>query len=199
LVFSDIERLKKLLSDDMRKVQFIFSGKAHPRDEGGKNLISEILNFSEKEEFKNKIAFIENYDISVAKRLVQGCDVWLNNPRKPLEASGTSGMKIIANGGLNFSILDGWWCEGYKPDTGWKIESPDVETASQDEIDIAEAKSIYETLENQIIPLFYKRDENNIPVDWVKLIKSSIKNLAPYFNTDRMVKEYTEMFYMKVK
>jgi starch phosphorylase len=199
LIFSDIERLKKLLSDDKRKVQFIFSGKAHPRDEGGKNLISEILNFSEKEEFKNKIAFIENYDISVAKRLVQGCDVWLNNPRKPLEASGTSGMKIIANGGLNFSILDGWWCEGYKPDTGWKIESPDVETASQDEIDIAEAKSIYETLENQIIPLFYKRDENNIPVDWVKLIKSSIKNLAPYFNTDRMVKEYTEMFYMKVK
>ncbi|HEY5122670.1 MAG TPA: alpha-glucan family phosphorylase, partial [Ignavibacteria bacterium] len=115
LLFSDIERLKKLLSDDKRKIQFIFSGKAHPRDEGGKNLISEILHFSEKEEFRNKLVFVENYDISVAKRLVQGCDVWLNNPRKPLEASGTSGMKIIANGGLNFSILDGWWCEGYKP------------------------------------------------------------------------------------
>jgi len=125
--------------------------------------------------------------------------VWLNNPRKPLEASGTSGMKIIANGGLNFSILDGWWCEGYKPDTGWKIDTPETETASQEEIDKAEALSLYDTLENEIIPLFYKRDEKNIPVEWLKLIKSSIKNLAPYFNTDRMVKEYTELFYTKVK
>ena len=199
LIFSDIERLKKILSDDKRRIQFVFSGKAHPKDEGGKHLISEIIHFSEQEEFKNKIVFIENYDISVAKRLVKGCDVWLNNPRKPLEASGTSGMKIIANGGLNFSILDGWWCEGYKPDTGWKIDTPALETASQEEIDKAEALSIYDTLENEIIPLFYKRDEKNIPVDWLKLIKSSIKNLTPYFNTDRMVKEYTELFYTKVK
>ena len=199
LIFNDFERFKKLMLNNEYKIQFIFSGKSHPRDEGGKYLISEILRISEMEEFRNKIVFLENYDISVAKRLVQGCDVWLNNPRKPLEASGTSGMKVISNGGLNLSILDGWWCEGYSPESGWKIECPEIENASQEQIDAAEAISLYETLENEIMPLFYARDNKNIPVDWVKKIKSSIRKLTPYFNTDRMVKEYTEMFYMKVK
>ena len=199
LIFTDFERFKKLMANDKYKIQFIFSGKSHPRDEGGKHLISEIIRISEMEEFRNKIVFIENYDISVAKRLVQGCDIWLNNPRRPLEASGTSGMKIVANGGLNLSILDGWWCEGYTPETGWEINSPEKDNLSPEEIDAAEAKSLYDTLESEILPLFYNRDNNNIPVQWIKKIKSSIKNLAPYFNTDRMVKEYTEMFYMKVK
>lgn len=200
LIFRNIERLKKILSNDKMKVQFVFSGKAHPKDEGGKYLISEILRYSETEEFKNKIVFLDNYDIDVAKQLVRGCDVWLNNPRKPLEASGTSGMKVIANGGLNFSILDGWWIEGYTPETGWAIETPaNYESMPENEVDNFESESLYNTLENDIIPLFYKRGADGIPADWVKKIKGSIKNLAGQFNTERMVKEYYEMFYSQVK
>lgn len=200
LIFRNIERLKKIITNEKMPVQFVFSGKAHPKDEGGKNLISEIMFYSNSEDFKNRIVFIDNYDIDVAKHLVRGCDVWLNNPRKPLEASGTSGMKVIANGGLNFSILDGWWLEGYTPETGWAIETPeDYEKMSEYDIDNFESDSLYDILENDIIPLFYKRDENNIPLDWVKKIKGSIKNLAGNFNTERMVKEYYEMFYSKVR
>jgi glycogen phosphorylase len=200
LIFRNIERMKKIISNKKMKIQFVFSGKAHPKDEGGKNLISEILHYAESEDFKNKIVFLDNYDIDVAKQLVRGCDVWLNNPRKPLEASGTSGMKVIANGGLNFSILDGWWIEGYTPETGWAIETPkNYETMSEYDIDNFESESLYNTLENEIIPLFYKRDKNGVPVEWAKKIKGSIKNLAGYFNTERMVKEYYEMFYSKVR
>lgn len=200
LIFRNMDRLKRIISDTNMKVQFVFSGKAHPKDEGGKNLISEILHYAESEIFKNKIVFLENYDIDVAKQLVRGCDVWLNNPRKPLEASGTSGMKVIANGGLNFSILDGWWLEGYSPETGWAIETPEnYETMSEYDVDNFESNSLYNILENEIIPLYYKRDVNGIPVEWVKKIKGSIKNLAGVFNTERMVKEYYEMFYSKVK
>lgn len=200
LIFRNIERLKKILTNDRMKVQFVFSGKAHPKDEGGKYLISEILRYSETEDFKNKIVFLDNYDIDVAKKLVRGCDVWLNNPRKPLEASGTSGMKVIANGGLNFSILDGWWIEGYTPETGWAIETPaNYESMPENEVDNFESESLYNTLENDIIPLFYKRGADGIPADWVKKIKGSIKNLAGQFNTERMVKEYYEMFYSQVK
>lgn len=200
LIFRNLERLKKILSNDKMKIQFVFSGKAHPKDEGGKYLISEILRYSETEDFKNKIVFLDNYDIDVAKQLVRGCDIWLNNPRKPLEASGTSGMKVIANGGLNFSILDGWWIEGYTPETGWAIETPaNYESMPENDVDNFESESLYNTLENEIIPMYYKRDTNNVPVDWVKKIKGSIKNLAGYFNTERMVKEYYEMFYSKVK
>jgi len=200
LIFRNIERLKKILANDKMKIQFVFSGKAHPKDEGGKYLISEILRYSETEEFKNKIVFLDNYDIDVAKQLVRGCDVWLNNPRKPLEASGTSGMKVIANGGLNFSILDGWWIEGYTPETGWEIATPEnYETMPENEVDNFESESLYNTLENEIIPLFYKRGADGIPAEWVKKIKGSIKNLAGQFNTERMVKEYYEMFYSQVK
>jgi len=200
LIFRNIERLKKIINNEKMQVQFVFSGKAHPKDEGGKNLISEILHYADSVEFKNRIVFLDNYDIDVAKQLVRGCDIWLNNPRKPLEASGTSGMKVIANGGINFSILDGWWIEGYTPETGWEIESPkDYETLSEYDVDNFESISLYDTLEKEIIPLFYKRNENGIPVEWVKKIKGSIKNLAGYFNTERMVKEYYEMFYSKVR
>jgi glycogen phosphorylase len=200
LIFRNIDRLKKIIGNEKMQVQFVFSGKAHPKDEGGKNLISEILHYSNSADFKNRVVFLDNYDIDVAKQLVRGCDIWLNNPRKPLEASGTSGMKVIANGGLNFSILDGWWIEGYTPETGWEIESPeDYETMSEYDVDNFESVSLYNTLEKDIIPLFYKRNENGIPVEWVKKIKGSIKNLAGYFNTERMVKEYYEMFYSKVR
>ncbi|MBL7127908.1 MAG: alpha-glucan family phosphorylase [Ignavibacteria bacterium] len=200
LLFRDIERLKKIILNENMSVQFVFSGKAHPQDDGGKHLISEILSYSKQNEFKNKLVFLENYDIAVAKELVYGCDVWLNSPRRPLEASGTSGMKIVANGGLNFSILDGWWNEGYSEENGWKIDSsPDEKRISYEEEDIYEANSLYDTLENEILPSFYIRDDNGIPLKWIHKIKTSIRNLAEYFNTERMVKEYNEKFYMKVK
>ena len=200
LIFREFERLKKIISNKDMKIQFIFSGKSHPKDEGGKHLISEILRFADDKQFHNKLVFIDNYDIDVAKQLVSGCDVWLNNPRRPLEASGTSGMKVIANFGLNFSILDGWWLEGYSKDTGWKIESPeDADKMSDEDVDRFEVDALYSTLENEIIPMFYMRNNDGVPLEWVKKIKSSVKNLATYFNTSRMVKEYNEMFYMKVK
>ncbi|MCX7832707.1 MAG: alpha-glucan family phosphorylase [Ignavibacteria bacterium] len=199
LLFNNPDRLRKIISNPDYKIQFIFSGKAHPKDEGGKNLIAEIVSYSYDPAFKNKLIFIENYDIDVAKYLVSGCDLWLNNPRRPLEASGTSGMKVVANLGLNFSILDGWWIEGFTETNGWKIESPKEENLSDFEVDKFEANSLYDTLENEIIPLFYKRNENNIPLEWIQRIKSSILTLAPYFNTERMVQEYTEKFYMRVK
>jgi starch phosphorylase len=200
LIFRNPERLKKIISNTDRKIQFIFSGKAHPQDEGGKNLISEIVTYSGNEKFKNKLVFVENYDVDVAKYLVSGCDIWLNNPRRPLEASGTSGMKTVANFGLNFSILDGWWLEGYSENSGWKIDSPDnFESTPPEEVDNFESESLYSILEKDIIPLFYKRNDKQIPVEWIKKIKSSVASLAPFFNTERMVKEYNEMFYMKVR
>ena len=198
LIFRDLERLKKILKNDSMPVQFIFSGKAHPKDEGGKTLIAEIISYSQDEDLKNKIIFLDNYDINVARFMVEGCDLWLNNPRRPLEASGTSGMKVIANGGLNFSILDGWWDEGYTTELGW-IESVMDENIPLDQRDSMEAASLYDTLESQIIPMFFLRDSKGMPVQWINKIKSSIKNLTPFFNTGRMVKEYCDRFYMKVK
>lgn len=198
LIFRDLNRLKKIIKNTKMPVQFIFSGKAHPKDEGGKNFISEIISYTRDEDFKNKIVFIDNYDINVARHLVEGCDLWLNNPRRPLEASGTSGMKIIANGGLNFSILDGWWNEGYSENNGWKIDSVTDENISLEQRDILESESLYDTLEKNIIPLFYQRNNRKIPELWIKKIKTSIKNLTGYFSTNRMVREYCEKFYMKV-
>ncbi len=199
LIFRDLDRLKLIVKDTLMPVQFIFSGKAHPKDEGGKNLISEIISFTRDEDLKNKIVFLDNYDLNVARHMVEGCDIWLNNPRRPLEASGTSGMKIIANGGLNFSILDGWWNEGYSSDNGWKIDSMLVDNVSLEDRDLIEARSLYDTLEKDIIPAFYMRNGNGIPVRWTGKIKNSIRSLAGYFSTDRMLKEYCEKFYMKVK
>ncbi|MEO8666779.1 MAG: alpha-glucan family phosphorylase, partial [Ignavibacteria bacterium] len=153
LIFRDLERLKEIVTNSSKPVQFIFSGKAHPKDEGGKNLISEIISYTRDPDLKNKIVFLDNYDINVARHLVEGCDLWLNNPRRPLEASGTSGMKIIANGGLNFSILDGWWNEAYLPGNGWKIDSFTDENIPLEQRDKLEAESLYNNLEKDIIPL----------------------------------------------
>lgn len=199
LIFSDLKRLKAIAGNQSMPVQFIFSGKAHPKDEGGKNFISQIISFTRDEDLKHKIVFLDNYDMNVARHLVEGCDLWLNNPRRPLEASGTSGMKIIANGGLNFSILDGWWDEGYSPKHGWKIDSVIDDKISLEQRDALEAASLYETLEKEIIPKYYKRNEKGIPSDWIKMIRASIKNLAGYFSTNRMVREYCEKFYMMTK
>lgn len=196
LLLRDKDRLRRLLTSSDRPVQFIFAGKSHPLDNGGKDLIREIVHFARREDIRKHMVFIENYDINVARYLVQGVDLWLNTPRRPHEASGTSGMKVIPNGGLNMSILDGWWCEGYDMDTGWAIGAgEDYDDPNyQDEV---ESKALYEVLENEVIPLFYDLGSDSIPRRWITMIKKSMTKLSPVFNTNRMVREYTEKYYMK--
>jgi starch phosphorylase len=195
LLFRDVDRLKKILTQEGRPVQIIFSGKAHPQDKHGKELIQNVVQMTNDQELRKHIVFIENYDIEVARHIVQGVDVWLNTPRRPMEASGTSGMKVTANGGINLSILDGWWCEGYLGDNGWAIgageEYPDHEY--QDEV---ESRLLYDLLENTVVPLFYTRSTHNIPHGWVEMMKKSIRTTCPFFNTNRMVEEYARQFYL---
>ena len=194
LLFRDIERLKKIISNPHRPVQIIFAGKAHPYDNGGKELIKNIAEICRREEFRDHIVFLEDYDINVARYMVQGVDVWLNNPRRPLEASGTSGMKVPPNGGLNFSILDGWWDEAYDGQNGWAIgnreEYTDLEY--QDEV---ESNALYNVLENEIIPLYYERGRDDIPRQWVTAMKWSMQTVCPQFSTNRMVADYFNKFY----
>ncbi|HSP86858.1 MAG TPA: alpha-glucan family phosphorylase [Ignavibacteriaceae bacterium] len=194
LILKDVERLADILNNKSQPVQFIIAGKAHPKDEEGKRLIQEIYQIAKEDRFRRRIVFIENYDINVARYMVEGCDVWLNTPRRPLEASGTSGMKVIANGGLNFSILDGWWDEGFDPEVGWKIGNGE-EYSDHDYQDEVESRQLYHILESQIVPLFYTRGENLLPRGWINKVKNSMKKLGPYFNTHRMVQEYYEKFY----
>lgn len=194
LLFRDIERLKKIISNPHRPVQIIFAGKAHPHDNGGKELIKNIAEICRREEFRDHIVFLEDYDINVARYMVQGVDVWLNSPRRPLEASGTSGMKVPPNGGLNFSILDGWWDEAYDGQNGWAIgnreEYTDLEY--QDEV---ESNALYNVLENEIIPLYYERGRDDIPRQWVTAMKWSMQTVCPQFSTNRMVADYFNKFY----
>lgn len=197
LILRDPDRLKKILNNRDMPVQIIYSGKAHPKDEQGKALISEILSFTKDENLKNKIIFLDNYNIFVARHLVQGCDLWLNNPRRPQEASGTSGMKVIANGGLNLSILDGWWAEGFSSENGWKIETITDESTPNEQRDAFEAESLYRVLESEIVPMFFNRNSNGMPAEWIKKVKTSMNNLAGHFSSDRMVKEYVEKAYIK--
>lgn len=198
LFLRDVERLASIVCNNDQPVQFIIAGKAHPRDDAGKKIIQEIVATSKAEHLRKKIVFIENYDMNVARYMVEGCDVWMNNPRRPLEASGTSGMKVIANGGLNFSILDGWWDEAYKYNLGWSIGNAE-EYADIDYQDEVEARLLYETLEKEIIPLFYERGEDKLPRRWIEFMKNSMKNLGPFFNTNRMVKEYAEKYYFNAE
>ena len=199
LIFRDIERLKKLINNPDCPVQFVFAGKAHPHDTAGKEFIRQIVHMARNEDLRHSIVFLENYDMSVARYLVHGVDVWLNNPRRPKEASGTSGMKVIYNGGLNCSILDGWWAEGYDPSVGWAIgngeEYPDHEAEHQDYV---ESQALYNVLERDIVPLFYNRGRDSVPREWVAKIKNGLKVLAPFFSTHRMVQEYTDHYYMPV-
>jgi starch phosphorylase len=194
LILSDKDRLAALAGDSSRPIQIIFAGKAHPRDFEGKKLIHEIIEFSKA--LPGRIVFLNNYDLSIAKSLVQGVDVWLNNPRRPLEASGTSGMKAAANGVLNLSVLDGWWDEAYDPSLGWAIGSREV-SSDPNEQDRLDADSLYTTLEQKVIPEFYDRGADGVPTKWVERMKNSICKLAPRFNTRRMVKEYAELSYFK--
>lgn len=195
LILRDVKRLQAILNNTKMPVQFIIAGKAHPADGGGKDLIRQIVHFARGTEGGHKIVFLENYDIQVARRLVQGCDVWLNTPRRGMEASGTSGMKAAVNGGLNCSILDGWWDEAATPDVGWSIGRGES-YANLDVQDQIESQSLYELLEKQIIPLFYQRDESGLPRGWIARMKTSISALAPLFNTNRMVQEYAEKLYL---
>jgi starch phosphorylase len=197
LIFRNLERLAAILNHKERPVQIIFAGKAHPRDHGGKELIAEIVHVCRRPEFRRRMVFMEDYDINVARFLVQGVDVWLNNPRRPLEASGTSGMKVCINGGLNLSILDGWWCEGYVGDNGWAIGAGEEYTESdrtyQDDI---ESRTIYDLLEQEIVPLYYNRSQDGLPRGWINYMKNSIKSCCPVFNTNRMVEEYARISYV---
>src|ERR1041384_3310544 len=195
LLFSDKERLQKLLNDTTRPVQFIFAGKAHPRDEGGKALIQEVYKFSREAGFENRLVFVEDYDSYIARRLLQGVDLWLNHPLRPLEASGTSGMKAAPNAGINLSVLDGWWREGFDGSNGWAIgaEIDNGTTAFQNEVD---ASSLYQLLPSKIIPLYYAKPDGKLPLAWLQLMRESIRSVTPVFNTHRMVKEYTERLYI---
>ncbi len=194
LLFMDLERLNKIVNNPDRPVQFIFAGKAHPRDKAGQDLIKYIVEISRRPEFRGRIVFLENYDMTVARKLVQGVDIWLNTPTRPLEASGTSGMKATMNGVMNFSVLDGWWCEGYRANAGWALPEEKVydDQNFQDELDAA---TIYDLLEDEIVPLFYKVDEAGVPVDWIKHIKNTIAQIAPMFTTRRMIDDYYDRFY----
>ena len=197
LILRDPARLKRLLTDKKQPVQFIFAGKAHPRDEEGKALIRQIVHFSRDPEVRRRVVFLENYDMIVSRYMIQGVDVWLNTPRRPMEASGTSGMKVLYNGGLNLSILDGWWCEGYELDqnSGWTIGKGEEydDLGLQDEI---EANALYNLLENEVIQLFYNRGEDGLPRRWIAKMKASISKLAPVYNTHRMLREYLDRFYL---
>ena len=194
LLLKDPKRLVKILTDPHRPVQLIFAGKAHPRDTEGKEIIRKIVHFASQYDVRRRIVFLEDYDINMARFLVRGVDVWLNTPRRPMEASGTSGMKAALNGALNMSILDGWWCEGYRPDGGWVIGSGES-YRDTDYQDLVESQAIYNLLENEVVPLFYTRSADNVPRAWVSRIKKSIEWTTPQFNTDRMVSEYTRRFY----
>ncbi len=195
LIFQQFDNIVKLCKDKQRPVQFIFAGKAHPRDDEGKRFIQQIIHLSKHSELAGHLVFLENYDIHVARQMVSGCDVWLNNPRRPLEASGTSGMKCGCHGCLNLSILDGWWREGYDGENGFAIgaDSHPDNVAEQDRVDSA---NLYQTLTGQIIPMFYSRDVQGIPRQWLQRVRRAMMTLVPQFTTDRMVKEYARKYYL---
>ncbi|MGI6251501.1 MAG: alpha-glucan family phosphorylase [Anaerolineaceae bacterium] len=196
LVFQDYDRLLRLVTDSRKPVQIIFAGKAHPNDEPAKLLIQEVYRKVKDARNGGRLVFMDDYDMDMARYLVQGVDVWLNTPRRPREASGTSGEKAALNGTLNFSVLDGWWAEGYNSQNGWAIGDT-TEYTDQDAQDAADSKSFYETLENEIIPLYYtKRSADGLPGDWIERIKESIKSISPRFSMTRMVKEYMNTLYL---
>ena len=197
LLFTNLERLSALVNNKERPVQFIFAGQAHPNDKPGQDLIKRIVEVSAMPEFVGKIVFLQNYDMELARRMVQGVDVWLNTPTRPLEASGTSGEKCVMNGVMQFSVLDGWWVEGYKEGAGWMLpmERTYADQRFQDELD---AEMIYNTIEEQIVPLYYDRSEDGVPHRWVNSVKSCIADIASNFTTNRMLIDYEERFYNKL-
>jgi starch phosphorylase len=196
LIFDQFENVVKLINDRKRPVQFIFAGKAHPRDDDGKRYIQRIIHLSKFSEMKGTLVFIENYDVHVARQMVSGCDIWLNNPRRPLEASGTSGQKAGCHGCLNLSIMDGWWREGYDGTNGFAIGGDD-HPASIEEQDKVDSANLYKTLTEQVIPEFYNRDELGLPRKWLHRVRRAMSTLVPQYNTWRMVQEYANKYYLK--
>ena len=195
LLLHDRERLLRLLSNPQRPMQLIIAGKAHPADQAGQTLIQEWVQFIRQPETRAHVIFLSDYDMLLTERLVQGVDVWINTPRRPLEACGTSGMKVLVNGGINLSVLDGWWAEAYTPDVGWAL-GDGQEHGDDPTWDAVEATALYDILEREVIPEFYARDENGIPTAWVKRMRESMAQLTPHFSANRTVREYTEQHYL---
>jgi len=195
LLFSQPERLDRLIGDARRPVQILLAGKAHPADEAGKDVIKQVVDFARSPEGSGRVVFLADYEMTLARRLVQGCDVWLNTPRRPMEASGTSGMKAALNGVLNCSILDGWWAEGYAPDRGFAVGDGEG-AGSDEERDALDAESLFAVLEHQVLPAYYERDARGLPVRWIGMMRHSIAELGAQFSTTRMVTEYAERMYL---
>jgi len=190
LILADMERLASMVNDPKRPVQFVFAGKAHPLDEPGKRLMQQIAEMTRDPQFRDRFVFVENYDINVGRHFVQGVDVWLNNPRRPLEASGTSGQKVVLNGGLNLSVLDGWWAEAYDGSNGFAIGSGRTHS-NVDVHDRRDGEDLYRVLRDEVIPLYYQRNDDGLPGGWIKRMKRTIRTLGWRFNANRMVMDYT--------
>lgn len=197
LLFTNLERLAKIVNNPEKQVIFVFAGKAHPNDKAGQDLIKKIVDVSKMSDFIGKVIFIENYDMDLGKKLTSSCDIWLNTPTRPLEASGTSGEKAVMNGVLNFSVLDGWWAEGYKPNAGWAIQEKRT-YANQQFQDELDAETIYSLLETEIVPAYFDRNTENVPEKWVKFIKNNIAGIAPHFTMKRMLDDYFSRYYNKL-
>ncbi|MBI3765913.1 MAG: alpha-glucan family phosphorylase [Ignavibacteriales bacterium] len=199
LIFSDLAKAQLLFDDPQRPIQIIYAGKAHPRDNEGKDFLRQVIGMTHQHPFFGKVIFLENYDMNVAKYLVSGCDVWLNTPRRPLEASGTSGQKVAINGGLHLSILDGWWNEAYNGKNGWSIGGKIEDNISPEEVDRRDAELLYTVLSNEVIPMFYERDKSGIPRKWITRIRHAMRTIIPTYNTHRMVLEYSKKYYFPSK
>ena len=195
LLLHDPERLLRLLTNPERPVQLIIAGKAHPADQAGQDLIQQWMHFIRRPEARPHVVFLSDYDMLLTEHLVQGVDVWINTPRRPWEASGTSGMKVLVNGGINLSELDGWWAEAYTPEVGWAL-GDGQEHGDDPAWDAVEADALYDLLEREVIPEFYTRDESGIPTAWVKRMRESMARLTPRFSANRAVREYTEQHYL---
>jgi starch phosphorylase len=193
LLLHDPERLLRLLTNPQRPVQLIIAGKAHPADQTGRALIQQWIQFIRRPEVRPHVIFLSDYDMHLTEQMVQGVDVWLNTPRRPWEACGTSGMKVLVNGGINLSVLDGWWAEAYTPEAGWALGDGQEHDPAWD---AADAEALYDLLENEVIPEFYTRDEQGVPIAWVERMRESMARLTPRFSTNRAVCEYTEQHYL---
>ncbi|HEY7475403.1 MAG TPA: alpha-glucan family phosphorylase, partial [Vicinamibacterales bacterium] len=194
LLFRDADRLARLVGRGGRPVQFVFAGKAHPNDDSGRQQLHRVFSHTLDPRFGGRVAFVDDYDLHVAHLLVQGCDVWLNTPRKPLEASGTSGMKAAMNGVLHLSIGDGWWAEGYSGTNGWLIAG-NATSPDPDAVDAADAEALYLLLENEVVPAYYERDGRGLPRRWIGMVKQAIHTVTPRFSSRRMLKEYVDRAY----
>jgi len=195
LLFTDLDRLARIVNAKGRPVQFVFAGKAHPADADGKALIRRLVEFARMPRFRRRIIFLEDYEMDVARHMVAGVDVWLNTPERPREASGTSGMKPALHGGLNLSILDGWWPEGFNRKNGWAIGSGKDHDGSK-AADRRDATDLYRKLEKEVVPLYYDRDDNGLPIKWIARMKNAMESIAPVFNSHRQVKQYLTRYYL---